>query len=51
MEFAMRQALEQNKDEEALAPPSAPSRSRSSKAKDELEEILSKTLEHEVQAG
>ncbi|MDX1437180.1 MAG: S1 RNA-binding domain-containing protein [Anaerolineales bacterium] len=51
MEFAMRQALGQTKDEEL---PIADQKARSGsapRAQDELEEILSKTLEQEVQSS
>ena len=50
MEFAMRQAMGQNKDDETPTAPPGVAKSRATKAQNELEKLLSKTLEKELQA-
>ena len=51
MEFAMRQALGQNKDDELPVVDYVPIEEEAVDTQDELEEILSKTLEQEVQSS
>jgi len=49
MEMALREAMERNKDREVV--PSTKGKRKTAANKDEIEQILSRTLEHKVRTG
>ena len=49
MEMALREAMERSKDREVV--PNTKSKRKTTANKDEIEQILSRTLEHKVRTG